>query len=127
MRETMKIFFLLCMTLIAVTSAWKVDRRCLEEGQMFVGDDVDNVLEIGNDEADEAVFLDDQTFDWEHLTAYDLQEVETTGLRGSSESFFRNESATFSNDTRRLQSGKSFNLKLNWQRGHCWQGRLKAG
>lgn len=126
----MKVSILLwAMSMSFASAQWRVDNRCLQEGQMLVGDAVDEMLQI-DDKSFEAVTLDDEYFKWDDLTYFDLEDEDvedeaTPSLRGSSASFFRNETAMFSNVTRNLQSGRDFNLKLTWTRGACWQGTVE--
>jgi hypothetical protein len=111
----MKIQFLFFVVQFSSVLAWDVDRRCLKEGQLLYGQDVER-LEAAIDELQghgEEEDVDNQQFDFEDLAAFGLEEEDVaTNLRGSS----------FSNTTRNLQSGRTFNLKLYWQTGACWQG-----
>lgn len=114
----MKIQFLCFFLSLSFVLAWRVDRRCLEEGQLLVGDELDGlVLENGNGE--DLFPLGDENFNWEDLENLGLEEEDSMNLRGSSRS---QNTSSFSNTTRNLQSGRTFNLKLYWKRGACWQG-----
>ena len=122
----MKISFLVGLLPISSVLAWRVDRRCLEEGQILVGDEVDyqgfETLELDARNNEEGA-LAAEDFDWNDLAAYGFEETDTTNLRGSNQaSILRNDTLMFSNTTRKLQSDRTFNLKLTWKRGACWQG-----
>jgi hypothetical protein len=116
----MKLYSGLTFLLLSTTaSAWKVDKRCLQEGQLLVGDEVGELFK--NDQVTyEAFDLEDETFEWGEYSLFDVDD-EATNLRGSKAVRLNNESVLSFNTTRQLSSGRTFNLKLTWRQGACWQ------
>ena len=118
----MRYHILLCILSASSVLGWRVDRRCLEEGHLVIGDEVfaADGFEVDNNETD---LLTGEDFGWDDLASFGFEEDEATNLRGSRQGQqFANSSLTYSNITRNLQSGRTFNLKLTWKRGACWQG-----
>lgn len=120
----MRTYFLVTLLQISSVLAWRVDRRCLE-GELLVGDEADYPsLETGELDAErqEIDLLSVEDFEWNDLAASGFEEEKTTNLRGRNQATNGNDTVAFSNTTRSLQSGRTFNLKLTWERGACWQG-----
>lgn len=115
----MKIQALICFFSLAPALGWRVDRRCLKEGQLLAGEDVEQMLAEG--EAYEEFDLDDATFGWDDYPLLDTLDGEASNLRGSKQLLFQNQTSHYSNTSRKLQSGREFNLKLTWKQGACWQ------
>lgn len=124
----MKVYLFLWATCLSSAAAWNVDKRCLGEGQLVAGDEVDAIFdemdfEIDDEDDYEVFELDEANFDWDNLSILGSgdEEEEAPGLRGTFVSLSRNQ-PLFSNSTRNLQSGRTFNIKLYWKKGACWQG-----
>jgi hypothetical protein len=88
----MKTLVLLFLLVLSSVSAWDVDRRCLGEGTLLTGDDVGQEM-------------------FEEMR---VDEEDEEGV------MFRNQSL-YTNTSRHLQSGGSYNLKMSWKQGVCWQ------
>lgn len=115
----MKIRALICWLSLTPVVAWRVDRRCLKEGQVLAGEDVEQMLKEG--EAYEEFALDDTAFRWDDYPLLDSLDENFANLRGTKQMLVQNQTAHFSNTSRSLQSGREFNLKLTWRQGACWQ------
>ena len=115
----MKIQVLLCLLSLTPGLSWRVDRRCLEEGQLLAGEDVEQMLKEG--ELSEEFDLDDAAFPWDDYPLLDTLDENFGSLRGSKQMLFQNQTSHFSNTSRSLQSRREFNLKLTWKQGACWQ------
>ena len=114
----MKFQVLICLFSLSPVLAWRVDRRCLKEGQLLAGDEVEQMLEDG--EVYEEFDLNDEFFEWDQFSLLDDLDDESMNLRGSNQ-LFQNRTSHYSNTSRSLQSGREFNLKLTWKQGACWQ------
>jgi len=116
----MKVQGLISLLSLSSVVAWRVDKRCLQEGQILTGEDVEMMLE--SEAIQEEFELNDYSFDWDQFPLLvDLDIEGPTSLRGSSVLLQNETSSRFSNSSRSLQSGREFNLKLYWRQGACWQ------
>jgi len=118
----MKLFVVFLAFSFPVAHAWKISSRCLGEGELLAGDEVDNFFDDEDQYFGDGFDLDEESFDWDTFAAFDVDTGETMGLRGSDpNSRIQNSTFLYSNSTRELQSGRTFNLKLYWRSGYCWQ------
>jgi hypothetical protein len=122
----MKLLLAACALSISAVSAWKVDDRCLQEGQILVGDEVDEFFDNFESMVYEPTELDDEGFDWDDLAIYyredqGLQEDIEMEMDRGTHNGLRGRGNQTAENSRQLQSGREFNLKLTWKQGHCWQ------